>query len=42
MQRLTLTDAVRDIVASMTPEEVLRDIVFADNVRKTSKKTHDN
>ena len=33
--RLTLTGAVRDIVASMTPEEVLRDkVIFADNVRK--------
>lgn len=33
--RLTLTGAVRDIVASMTPEGVLRDkVVFADNVRK--------
>lgn len=33
--RLTLTGAVRDIVASMTPEEVLRDkVAFADNVRK--------
>lgn len=33
--RLTLTGAVRDIVASMTPEEVLRDkVVFADNVKK--------
>lgn len=33
--RLTLTGAVRDIVASMTPEEVLRDkVAFADNVKK--------
>ena len=33
--RLTLTGAVRDIVASMTPEEVLRDkVIFADNVKK--------
>ena len=33
--RLTLTGAVRDIVASMTPEEVLRDkVAFAENVRK--------
>ena len=32
--RLTLTGAVRDIVASMTPEEVLRDkVAFADNVK---------
>lgn len=34
--KLTLTGAVRDIVASMTPEEVLRDKVkFAQNVRET-------
>lgn len=34
--RLTLTGAVRDIVASMTPEEVLRDkAAFAESVRKT-------
>lgn len=34
--RLTLTGAVRDIVASMTPEEVLRDkATFAENVRQT-------
>lgn len=34
--RLTLTGAVRDIVAGMTPEEVLRDkIKFAANVRET-------
>lgn len=33
--RLTLTGAVRDIVASMTPEEVLRDkVAFADNVKR--------
>lgn len=33
--RLTLTGAVRDIVASMTPEEVLKDkVIFADNVKK--------
>ena len=33
--KLTLTGAVRDIVASMTPEEVLRDkVAFAENVRK--------
>ncbi len=33
--RLTLTGAVRDIVASMTPEEVLRDkVIFAENVKK--------
>lgn len=33
--KLTLTGAVRDIVASMTPEEVLRDkVTFADNVKK--------
>ena len=33
--RLTLTGAVRDIVAAMTPEEVLRDkVVFAENVKK--------
>ncbi len=33
--RLTLTGAVRDIVAAMTPEEVLRDkVIFAENVRK--------
>ncbi len=33
--RLTLTGAVRDIVASMTPEEVLRDkVIFADNVKR--------
>lgn len=33
--KLTLTGAVRDIVAAMTPEEVLRDkVVFADNVKK--------
>lgn len=33
--KLTLTGAVRDIVASMTPEEVLRDkAIFAENVRK--------
>lgn len=33
--KLTLTGAVRDIVASMTPEEVLRDkVAFADNVKK--------
>ena len=32
---LTLTGAVRDIVASMTPEEVLRDkVAFADNVKQ--------
>ena len=31
--KLTLTGAVRDIVAAMTPEEVLRDkVIFADNV----------
>lgn len=34
--KLTLTGAVRDIVASMTPEEVLRDKAkFAQNVRET-------
>lgn len=34
--RLTLTGAVRDIVAGMTPEEVLRDkIKFAINVKET-------
>lgn len=34
--KLTLTGAVRDIVASMTPEEVLRDKTkFAENVRQT-------
>ena len=33
--KLTLTGAVRDIVAAMTPEEVLRDkVIFADNVKK--------
>lgn len=33
--KLTLTGAVRDIVASMTPEEVLRDkVAFAENVKK--------
>ncbi len=33
--RLTLTGAVRDIVAAMTPEEVLRDkVIFAENVKK--------
>lgn len=32
--RLTLTGAVRDIVASMTPEKVLRDkVAFTDNVK---------
>lgn len=34
--RLTLTGAVRDIVASMTPEDVLRDKAkFAESVRNT-------
>ena len=34
--KLTLTGAVRDIVAGMTPEEVLRDKqAFAENVRET-------
>lgn len=41
--RLTLTGAVRDIVAGMTPEEVLRDKAkFAENVRKTVADEMDN